>query len=541
MKFCFVRIGLLTFFLASLFSVAQAQRTISGTVYKEGKPAAGITVTGHKSKESFMTSFDGKYQIAVGEGSKWLKFTFIDESKRLDLEANPKNEIDFYFDGKAPAAAAGRGEADLRTVDQLVEAKESDFLNDYSMFDQAVKEKKYDEAIPYLKNLLNKYPRSTRNLYIHGASIYSEKIEKAKDEKVKDEYVDTLMRIYDQRIKHFPDDKGRVLGRRGSNFIAFKIRESLSDDDIKQLYKAGYNDLKASIDLLKNDTDAADVDFFMKTTTRLARMGELSSDEVMANYNTATEIIDAQIAKEAGNVGLLAVKESIDNTFLRSGAADCETLVDGYSAKFDEIKDDADKLGVMLRALDSQDCTDSELYAKATESQYKLNPSAEAAYNMAGLFLKRNDNEQAKKYLNEAISQEEDPIKLARSYLRLANFTMTVEKKAAEARGYARKAIENDPNLAKAYILIGDIYAASAASYGKDDNEHRQVYWVAVDYYEKAKRIDPNEFQLANERITKFMQHFPDKETLFFLGFTEGQAITIGSWINEQTRVRARK
>jgi hypothetical protein len=40
-----------------------AQRTIPGTVYREGKPAAGVTVELHRSSQSVMTSFDGKYEL----------------------------------------------------------------------------------------------------------------------------------------------------------------------------------------------------------------------------------------------------------------------------------------------------------------------------------------------------------------------------------------------------------------------------------------------------------------------------------------------
>jgi hypothetical protein len=64
---------------------ANAQRVIKGTVYREGKPAAGVTVELHRSTQRVMTSFDGMYEITGDDKSKWIRFIFIDESKRVDL------------------------------------------------------------------------------------------------------------------------------------------------------------------------------------------------------------------------------------------------------------------------------------------------------------------------------------------------------------------------------------------------------------------------------------------------------------------------
>ena len=68
-------------FLIAAFTVITvsgvfAQRVIKGTVYREGKPAAGITVEAHRGG-TMMTSFDGKYEVEASSNSKWIKFTYI--------------------------------------------------------------------------------------------------------------------------------------------------------------------------------------------------------------------------------------------------------------------------------------------------------------------------------------------------------------------------------------------------------------------------------------------------------------------------------
>ena len=52
---------------------AMAQRVITGTVYIDGQPAAGVTVTANRSNSTFFTSFDGKYKLEISDKSKYLK------------------------------------------------------------------------------------------------------------------------------------------------------------------------------------------------------------------------------------------------------------------------------------------------------------------------------------------------------------------------------------------------------------------------------------------------------------------------------------
>ena len=538
-----IKLTILTFFIfVSISSVAQV-RVITGTVFREGKPGAGIIVEAHRSNASFMTSFDGKYEIKADSKSKYLKFTFIDEIKRLDIEGNTNNVIDFAFDGNMPTTSSGEkntGAVDLRTADELAKARESSFMGTYTMYDQSYKQNDYKSALPYWRILYSKYPKSTINLYIHGVAMYSSFIEKETNQLNKNAYLDTMMQIYDQRIKYF-EQKGNILGRKGTDFLKYRLLdEEISDDDLKVALQKGYLELKESINLEKDQSDMTVVVVYMQAIKRLFRINELSKEDVVENYNLTSKIVDANLSKESDNEKFITSKKLIDETFLTSGAADCDALQSLYGPQFAEISKDADALKNMLRVLTNQNCTDGDLYAKGAEGLYALDPSPEAAYNMARLFLKRKESSRAKEYYLNAIKSETDKKLLARYYYELASFTIQEEKNLPQARNYAKKSIENNPNLGIAYMLIGDIYAQAAPSYGSDDFEHRSVYWLVVDYYEKAKRVDSEVFNEANNRINSYLPHFPDKETLFFGGYTNGQTINIGSWINETTKARVK-
>jgi tetratricopeptide (TPR) repeat protein len=223
--------------------------------------------------------------------------------------------------------------------------------------------------------------------------------------------------------------------------------------------------------------------------------------------------------------------------FGTSGAADCESLIRIYTPQFEEKSGDLDFLKTMLRRLARAGCDDSPLFFNASEKMYHLEPSAEAAFNMARMFVKQNDAEKAKTYYRQAMEQETDQSLLKDYNYEYALFIYAKENNFQEARNYARKALAIDPNHCKALMLIGDIYAASARSFSSDDFERSTVFWIAVDYFTKAKAGEDC-FAEASKKANTYRGYFPNKETAFFQSIKEGDTYRVGGWINEVTRVR---
>lgn len=518
-----------------------AQRVVKGTVYREGKVAAGVTVEAHKSTEKFMTSFDGKYEITVPSGSKYLKFTFINESKRLSLEGNTSDVIDFSFDGNIPVSTESAEEqgAILKTSNELVAEKDKDFMSAFTLEKQMYDQKDYKGALPHWRLLYRKYPKSIINIYLHGANMYQGLIEGAKDHKTKELYVDTLMHIYDKRIKYF-NQEGYVLGRQGTDYLKYMLdNENMTDEVRKPILKKGYDYLEKSVKLQGDETEAPVLILLMQSTRGLFGAGELSKEKVLENYDLASGIISKALQKNATDNNFLIARESVDQVFQASGAADCEALINIYTPKFDQIASNIEDLKKMVRMLDRAGCDASPLFARASEKLYTLEPSPEAAYNMARMYVKADQHEKAESFYKKAIESEKDPANLSKYYYELA--TLNFNDSPQEARSYLKKSYENNPGFGKAYMLLGDLYAHNSKAYGQNDFEHSMVFLVAVDYFNKAKKADPSVAAEANEKINTYSQYFPPKEEAFFYGLTEGQSYQVGGWIGESTTVRTRK
>jgi len=522
----------------SVYSAA-AQRVIKGTVYREGKLAAGVTVEGQKSNGTFMTSFDGVYELTVPEKCKYLKFTFIDDSRKLDISENSSNVIDFSFDGEIPNLEQEEQGVSLKSSAELVAAGDKDFMSFYTLEKQFYDQKDFKSAIGAWRKLYKQYPRSTVNIYLHGINMYETLIEKATDRKTKNLYIDTLMMVYDKRIKHF-DQKGFNLGRQGTDYLKYTLdNENLTDEQKKPILKKGYNYVSESVKLQGDDSEDIVLLLLMQSTRGLYGLGELGKENVIESYDIVSKIINKHIEKDPKNADIINIRDIIDQIFQTSGAADCEALISIYEPKFDQISSNLDDLKKMIRMLDRQNCDSSPLFAKASEKLYSMEPSAEAAYNMARMFIKASQMDKAETYYKQAIEMEKDPMNLSKYYYELA--TLTYINNPQAAKSYCKKSIENNPNFGKPYLLLGDIYAHASKSYGENDFEHSTVFWVAVDYFSKAKKVDPSVEADANEKINLYSQYFPTKEDIFFNGLSTGKPYSIGSWIGESTIIREKR
>lgn len=539
MKTLVLKSVFVTFLVAALAWSAAGQRVIRGTVYRDGKPAAGVTVEAHRGANSAFTDFDGKYEVTTDDKAKWIRFTFIDESKRIDLTPESGNEIDFAFDGKIPEKVdADLVGVNLKNLQELIAANEVDFMNNLSMYGEFYKQKDFKSAMSPWEILYHKYPKSTLNIYIHGANMFEHFIETAPSKVVKDQYVDSLMKLYDRRIRFF-DQKGYVLGRKGTAWLKYNLppAEDISNEELIAIYRKGYDWLSESLKEQGAEAEIPVLVLLMQTSKSLLSLGQLPKEDVVSNYDKVAGVLSQIEKNKPETEGLADAKSAVESIFGTSGAADCESLLRIYTPQFAEKSGDLEFVKSMLRRLARTGCDDSPLFFEASEKMYQLDPSAEAAYNMARMFVKQGEKEKAEVYYKRAMEQETDQALLEGYYYEFALFVYAKENNYSEARNYARKALAINPNNCKALMLIGDIYASSARAFSSDDFERATVFWVAVDYFTRAKAGEDC-LADASKKANSYHSYFPNKETAFFQGIKEGDTYRVGGWINEQTRVR---
>ncbi len=521
----------------------QAQKIFKGTVYREGKPAAGVTVEVQRGGTMF-TGFDGKYELEGSDKTKWIRFTFINDTHRLDISDKTGDVFDFAFDGILPGdevEEAESGDVVLKSAEELIRAQDREFMNELSLYNEFYKQDNIESAMPHWRNIYNKYPKSTLNLYIHGANMHEKLIDNATTPEEKAQRVDDLMKLYDKRVRHF-GEKGYVLGRKATAWLKYKMGgdSELENSDLKETLKSAYDWISESVKERGSESELPVLLLLMQTSRSLFKLGDLPKETVVTNYDEVTSYLNkkAETATEdALKEDIKSISAAVEEIFGTSGAADCEALVNIFTPQYESKKDDVDFIKGMLRRLGSARCDETPLFSDATERLYELEPSAEAAFNMARRYVKRDDSERAKNYYQQAMEQETDEEMLSKYYYEYALFVYAKDHALQEARTYARRALDIKPNFCEALMLIGDIYVAASRSFGSDDFEKATVFWLAVDYFERA-RSNPDCSVDAGKKARDYRRYFPSKEEAFFRSLQDGQTYKVEGWINENTRIR---
>lgn len=400
-----------------------------------------------------------------------------------------------------------------------------------SLYGEMVKQKNYKEALPGWRYVFNNAPKFQRSTYTNGVKIMRGMLYATKDKK----YVDTLMMVYDQRIKYFGTNRkyptGWIMGRKGGDLFTFKKKDMAS-------VKEAYGIMQKSIKMRGVDAEEAVVNKTMEAGKLLVMAGELAPELLINDYLAFMDLLKARMTKypkKANNVkGAIA---NVENDFFAAGVADCETLSSIFTPKFEANPEDMVLINKIMKMLNRQECEDGALYAKVAEQKYKLEPSADAAHNLAKMFIKKKQFSKSKEYLQKSIDLEEDAEIKADLYFKLASINF-MNLKLTSARKNARAAIKNMPNWGQPYILIGKCYAASSKTFPGKAYEKQAVYWVAVDKFKKAKSVDPECAVDANKWIKTYSKYFPRKEEAFMQGLKEGESYKVGGWINETTKIR---
>lgn len=401
--------------------------------------------------------------------------------------------------------------------------------------DSKYKNESVKDAIGPWRWVLLNCPKGTQNTYVDGVRIMDYLIKKEKDQEKREAYIDTLLSLYDTRIAIYGKE-GSTLGRKGVDFYKYRTKN----------YEEAYNIFKKSVQLQKNRSQGPIVVYYFRTTVKMVKEGALETSVIVEVYDEVMNIVESNIKRlevksDARSKRFLetwlTVKGNIEAEF--EPFATCEDLVAIYQKKFNENQEDVELLKKITGILDKKKCTDHQLYFDATVQLYKLEPSPESAYLIAKMYLIEKNYNEALTYLSEALNMEDaEKVALACQYMAMCNQQLN---NYVEARRNARKSIELNPQNGEAYILIGDLYAASADRCGDNDLTKKVAYWAAVDKYVQAKRANPEVKETADRRIASYRKYYPTTETIFFYNLKEGDAYKVECWIQENTTIRAAK
>ena len=400
-------------------------------------------------------------------------------------------------------------------------------VKNQSLYAGYYEQRNFDMAVGFWRQNFNECPASSTNIYVRGERMFQHFYEQTKDRA----FLDTVFMMQDRRAEYFGDKPTWALRKAGfMNQFA---------NNHPELTKESYSVLQPYINEHTEDITSGIMITQMINTMNMYATRQISEEDVINNYARLIEIADKRISSGKSIADFQNAKDLIDGFFRQSGVATCQNLIPLFTPQVKEKPQDVVLLKKVISLLDNAQCNDSELYYTSVANLYRIERSATAAYHLAQMNVSKSNFTEAEKYFLEAVELETEPMNKA-SYLSMLGTFELANNNFVKARDFARDAIKYNPNNGTAHLIIGSAYAM--APLNGDDFENKTRFWIAVDYLNKAKTLDPQLTDRANESIASCSANFPSKEEGFFVGiYDEGSPYTVKGWINERTTVRFKK
>jgi tetratricopeptide (TPR) repeat protein len=399
------------------------------------------------------------------------------------------------------------------------------------LYGDAVRNKHYKQAIAPHQWLLTNAPNLNTSIYIQGAEIFDELADAEKDATKKQVFIDSLMIIYDMRIKNCGEEAS-VMARKALSYYKFNINGAKGAEVLPVMDKAF--ELNGN-----NIMDGLLVPYMQSVRISAAKFKKLTEDQILEKYDMVSAVVDAKIKKaqsEAKPIDKLKkTKDEIDAILLTLVSFDCDRVKSTLAPKFKQNPSDINLAKKIFGFMLQGKCTDDPLWLEAGEAIHNA-ADGQKDYGLAknlGLRYFTMDNfEKAEFYFSEALALAPD--NAAKAEMLILQGSMASRKGSkSDARELFRQAAAADPSNKDAFERIGDLYLNSFNDCKKMDSQadDRAVYLIAYDYYAKAG---------ATQKMSAAKSNFPSKEDIFLKNYSQGQSIRVDCWINENTTIRTR-
>lgn len=405
----------------------------------------------------------------------------------------------------------------------------------YSIFYENFRTGSYDMAKQYGKWMLDNKPRSIEGYsqfslakqFERMITVYTELSKQESDPSLSAAYLDTASTIYAEAFDTFSEDeidyfqwhlnRGRFYQEHQESIEnglnkAYQEYEQAYEMDSEQLTKAA-DGFYIRV-LLSNYVNNEERD---KALAMIDTVEPMASPTLMENIN---QVRDELFSDPVERVGFLEERlaENPEDTEIMS------ELVDLY-----------------------QETDQREKAIELAQRLYEMEQSFESARSLADFAISDGRNQDAIKYLNKALELTDDTEAKKDIRIEMADIYQNTGSLEA-ARRSARQAAQLDDSWGEPYVKIAQIYATAVTnctSGRQVEREDRTVYWLVLDYLDRARSVDSSISSTVNRLYRTYEPVMPTTEMKFFRGWEAGDSFKIDSsvnecygWINESTTVR---
>lgn len=405
----------------------------------------------------------------------------------------------------------------------------------YSIFYENYRTGDYNMALQFGKWMLEKKPESIQGVnrfslprqYERMINVYTELSKEQSDPSMRSAYLDTALIVYEDAFETFDENqidryewhfnRGRFYQENQSQLSggldsAYANYERAYELDAERFVQAGDG---YYIRILLND--------YISNDDRDKALQVMDDVEPMASQN------------------LLDAIEDLRNDLFTNP----EERIEFLESRLENNPEDEELIAELSELYNDVDNREKAL--EYAERLYEVNKSFENIRLLADYAQDDGEYEVAIEYLLEGVELIEDTDVKKNVLLEISELYQN-EEELQQARSYARQARDLDSDWGRPYIQIASIYASaiSQCTSGRQiERQDRTVYWLVMDYLDRAASVDPSLASTVNRQRSTYEPVLPSAEDKFFSGWETGDSFQIGSnisdcyaWINETTTVR---
>ncbi len=407
----------------------------------------------------------------------------------------------------------------------------------YSIFQGNYTNGDYPFALRYGRWMLCKKPETIEGIpagrfnlatqYNKFIRMYTDIGLSKSDPSEREAYLDTALVLFQDLLDNFDDvDKYETLQRRGRFYLE-------NYNYISGGLQLAYADFETMFGMdVEKTTTLADGYYIRVMVDNMSR-DDARKDELIETIDQATPFANPDI--------LAFFDETLNDTF-----SSPEERLEYCGAKLEE---DPNSLSDLECVADAYEALNMQAELIETLKRiHELNPTFDSALKLADVEQGNAEYAEAAELYAEALEKapsdqdkKEINIDLSDVYVSLGDLQ--------RAKGFIQAALAIDANYGLAYLKLASLYGQAVTSCTSDrklEAFDKVVYWVVIDYLNKAKQVDASQANTVNSQLATYEAVTPSTEDKFFtLGYEQGQRVSVDaslnscySWINETTTVR---
>lgn len=399
-------------------------------------------------------------------------------------------------------------------------------------FRSAMKEQNYKGATGGINWMLKNVPQWHSDLYVAAIETYDKLASQELDPSAKQTYVDSLLLVYDLRVKSCGDEMN-VLNRKAISAYKYNGQNKDKVADVLAIFDKTYevsgnnvldNNLDSYMGIIKNNVEL---------------LKSLNEDQVMQRYNKLMEVIDAKVkkAQEQNKSNDLEkykkVIAAVDAKLAKVVKLNCAFAKKNFEPKFKASPNDAMVARKIYQIMLNDKCTNEPVWLQAAELLHSTSPDFGVTKELCSNYIQSKNFDKASPLVGELQSKASSPAEKAWVEILKGDIEFQKGNKTG-ARDLYKQALVVDPTSKDGYEHMGDLYSSATADCSKTQGsaESKLVYIAAFQMYLKSGN---------REKMESALSQYPTAADLQKAGWKTGEAKKLACWIEETVTVKARK